>query len=53
MIGKNSKAEVTPFFVGGNKDKEISFEERCRRKQKGRISCQTPGEEAEPGFSGQ
>ena len=49
MIGQNPKAEV----AHGNRDKEISFEERCRREQMGRISCQTPGEEAEPGFSGQ
>ena len=53
MIGQNPKAEVAPFFVGGNRDKEISFEERCRREHMGRISCKTPGEEADPGFSGQ
>ena len=53
MIGQNPKAEVAPFFVGGNRDKEISFEDRCRREQMGWILCQTPGEEAEPGFSGQ
>ena len=27
MIGQNPKAEVAPFFVGGNGDKEISFED--------------------------
>ena len=25
MIGQNPKAEVAPFFVSGNRDKEISF----------------------------
>ena len=25
MIGQNPKAEVAPFFVGGNRDKEISL----------------------------
>ena len=30
-----------------------TFEERCRREQMGRISCQTPGEAPEPGFAGQ
>ena len=53
MIGQNPKAEVAPFFVGRNRDKEISFEERYCREQMGRILCQTPGEEAEPGFSGE
>ena len=53
MIDQNPKAEVVPFFVGGNSDKEISCEDRCRREQMGQISCQTPGKEAEPGFSGQ
>ena len=33
MIGQNPKAEVAPSFVGGNRDKEISFEDRFRREQ--------------------
>ena len=28
MIGQNPKAEVAHFFVGRNRDKEISFEDR-------------------------
>ena len=39
MIGQNPKAEVAPFFVGGNRDKEISFEEKCRREQWGESSA--------------
>ena len=35
MIGQNPQAEVAPFFVSGNRDKEISFEDRCRREQMG------------------
>ena len=47
MIGQNPKAEVASFFVGGNWDKEISFEDRCRREQIGESHAETPGEEAE------
>ena len=36
MIGQNPKAEVAPFFVGGNRDKEISFDDTCRREQMGK-----------------
>ena len=35
MIGQNPKAEVAPFFVDGNRDKEISFEDRDRHKWMG------------------
>ena len=51
MIGKNPKAEVALFLSVEIGIKNISFEERCRREQMGRISCQTPGEETEPGFA--
>ena len=30
MIGQNPKAEVAPFFVSRNRDKEFSFEDRGR-----------------------
>ena len=30
MIGQNPKVEVAPFFVSGNRNKEISFEDRNR-----------------------
>ena len=45
MIGQNPKAEVATFFIGGNRDKEISFEDRLPWTD-GRVSYQTPGEEA-------
>ena len=32
MIGQNPKAEVAPFFVGGNRDKEISFQDGVRHE---------------------
>ena len=35
MIGQNPKAEVAPFFVCGNRDKEISFEDRYRHERMG------------------
>ena len=35
MIGQNPKAEVAPFFVGGNRDKEISFQDGDRHEQIG------------------
>ena len=53
MIAQNPKAEVAPFPSAEIGITKISFEERCRCEQMGRISCQTPGEEPEPGFSGQ
>ena len=36
MIGQNPKAEVAPFFVGRNRDKEISFEDRDCHEQTGK-----------------
>ena len=36
MIGQNPKAEIVPFFVGRNRDKEISFEDRRRCEQMGK-----------------
>ena len=35
MIGQNPKAEVAPFFVSGNRDKEISFQGGDRHEQIG------------------
>ena len=33
MIGQYPKAEVAPFFVSGNRYKEISFEDRDRHER--------------------
>ena len=35
MIGQNPKAEVAPFFVCGNRDKEISLVDRGRYERMG------------------
>ena len=35
MIGQNPKVEVAPFFISGNRDKEMSFEDRCHHEQMG------------------
>ena len=35
MIGQNPKAEVAPFFIGGNRDKEISFQDGVRHERMG------------------
>ena len=48
MIGQNPKAEVAPFFVGGNRDKETSLVDRVSHEQiGGNTVAKTPGEEAE------
>ena len=35
MIGQNPKAEVAPFFVSGNRDKEISLVNGNRHERTG------------------
>ena len=53
--GQNESQQIFAFYDSSAEIgiKKISFEERCRREQMGWISCQTPGEETEPGFAGQ
>ena len=49
VIGQNPKAEVAPFSSAEMGKKNLVFEDRGHRERTG-IWCQTPGEEAEPGF---
>ena len=47
MIGKNPKAEVAPFFVSGNRDKEYQFLKRDVVVNRwGESHAKAPGKEA-------
>ena len=48
MIVQNPKAEVAPFFVGGNRGEKISFGTEAAMNG---VSCQTPGEEVESSWT--
>ena len=51
MIGQNPKAVVAPFFVGGNRDEEISFRTAVGVTRCVNTVATTPGEEAESSWA--
>ena len=51
MIDQNPKVEVAPFFVGGNRDKEISFRTAVGVTRCVNTVAETPGEETESSWT--